>query len=45
MLEVGRMTKSFGNVNAEVPIGFPGGNPANNCIYRLGDEQNTWVEL
>lgn len=39
------MTKSFGNVNAEVSIGFPGGNPANNCVYRSGDEPDTRVEL
>ena len=38
-------TKSFRNVNSEVSTGYPGGNPANDWIYRSGDQQKVWVEL
>ena len=44
----GRMThvtKSFRNVNFEVPTGYPGGNTANNWTHRSGDEQEIQIEL
>lgn len=41
--EMTDMTKSFGNVNYEVPKGYPGGNPANSWVYRSGDEQQIRV--
>lgn len=39
------MTKSLGNVTVELPTRYPGGNPANNWIYRSGDQQNLRIEL
>lgn len=33
------VTKSFRNINLEVPTGHSGGNPENNWTYRSGDQQ------
>lgn len=39
------ITKSFRNVNFEVLMGYPGGNPANMWTYRSGDQQEIKIEL
>lgn len=39
------MTNIFTNVNFEVCMEYPCGNPANKWIYKSGDEQKIGVEL